>query len=170
MLAAFSEFIRRRAENIVAALLGVMFVAFIVQIIFRYIFNFPIGWSSELSVITWLYMVLIGSAFWLSESETIRFNLVTGLFGRIGRCVVGALVALGAVALYAMSFPAAYKYVTFMKVERSDYMKIRLDYLYSIFLIFAAAIIFRYLWRLSQYLRGIDADADIDETKVGSGL
>ena len=45
---------RRRAENVVAALLGVMFVAFIIQIVFRYFFNFPIGWTSELSVVTWL--------------------------------------------------------------------------------------------------------------------
>ena len=37
---------RRRAENIVAGLLGIMFVAFIIQIVFRYFFNFPIGWTS----------------------------------------------------------------------------------------------------------------------------
>ena len=43
--------------------LGIMFVAFLLQIVFRYFFNFPIGWSSELSVITWLYMTLLGSAY-----------------------------------------------------------------------------------------------------------
>jgi len=48
----------RRAENVLAALLAVMFVAFIVQIVFRYLLNFPIGWSSELTVITWLWGVL----------------------------------------------------------------------------------------------------------------
>jgi TRAP-type mannitol/chloroaromatic compound transport system permease small subunit len=69
---------RRRAENVVAGLLGIMFVAFIIQIVFRYFFNFPVGWSSELSVITWLYMVLLGSAFWLKDSEEIRFDLVAG--------------------------------------------------------------------------------------------
>ncbi len=70
------EWIRRRAENVVSVLLAIMFVAFIVQIVFRYFFNFPVGWSSELSVITWLYMVLLGSAFWLKESEEIRFDLL----------------------------------------------------------------------------------------------
>ena len=68
---------RRRAENVVAGLLGIMFVAFIIQIVFRYFFNFPIGWSSELSVVTWLYMVLIGSAFWLKETEEVRFDLIS---------------------------------------------------------------------------------------------
>ena len=41
--------LRRRAENVAAGLLAVMFAAFILQIAFRYFFNFPIGWTSELS-------------------------------------------------------------------------------------------------------------------------
>ena len=78
------DWMRRRAENIVAGLLGIMFVAFIVQIVFRYFFNFPIGWTSELSVIAWLYMTLLGSAFWLKESDEIRFDLISGTLGPRG--------------------------------------------------------------------------------------
>ena len=55
--------------------------AFLIQIVFRYFFNFPIGWSSELSVITWLYMVLLGSAFWLKETDEVRFDLISGSAG-----------------------------------------------------------------------------------------
>jgi len=88
------DWIRRRAENIVAAMLGIMFVAFILQIVFRYFFNFPIGWTSELSVIGWLYMTLLGSAFWLKESEEIRFDLLSDRLGPVGRRVVGLVVAL----------------------------------------------------------------------------
>ena len=40
------SWLRRRAENVAAAMLGVMFAAFIIQIVFRYFFNFPIGWTS----------------------------------------------------------------------------------------------------------------------------
>jgi C4-dicarboxylate transporter, DctQ subunit len=43
--------------------------------------------------------------------------------------------------LYAASLPATYDYVTFMKVERTSYLKIRFDWLYSIYLIFAVAVI-----------------------------
>ena len=52
-IATMVAWMRRRAENVVAGLLGLMFVAFIIQIVFRYFFNFPIGWTSELSVIAW---------------------------------------------------------------------------------------------------------------------
>ena len=83
-IATAVDWMRRRAENVVAGLLGIMFVAFIIQIVFRYFFNFPIGWTSELSVVMWLYMVLLGSAFWLKESEEVRFDLISGTLGPTG--------------------------------------------------------------------------------------
>lgn len=163
------DWIRRRAENIVAAMLAIMFVAFIIQIASRYFFNFPIGWSSELSVVAWLYMVLIGSALWLKESEEIRFDLVSGSLGPRGRRVIGIIVAAVGLVLFAMSFPATWKYVTFMKVESSSYLKIRLDLLYSVYLLFAAAIIVRYAWDVWRMMRG-EAPEAAEITKTTSGL
>ena len=145
---------RRRAENVVALLLAIMFVAFILQIVFRYFLNFPIGWTSELSVIAWLYITLLGSAFWLKESEEVRFDLISGRLGPVGRRVVGFVVALSAVVLFGMALPATVKYVAFMRVERSSYLKIRLDVLYSVYVVFAVAIIVRYGWALVGALRG----------------
>jgi C4-dicarboxylate transporter, DctQ subunit len=160
---------RRRAENVVAGLLGLMFVAFIIQIVFRYFLNFPIGWTSELSVITWLYMVLLGSAFWLKESEEVRFDLISGRLGPRGRRVVGLIVAAAAVILFGMAMPATVSYVAFMKVESSSYLKIRLDILYSIYIVFAVAVIVRYLWAIVSLLRG-EAPEEADITDAGSGL
>jgi TRAP-type C4-dicarboxylate transport system permease small subunit len=163
--------LHRRAENVMAALLGVMFIAFLVQIVFRYFFSFPVGWTSELTVATWLWLVLWGSAFVLKEKEEIRFDLVYSAVGPRTRRVMGILMSVLLVALYGMSFPAAWSYVTFMKVERSSYLHIRLDWMYSIYLLFAAAIIVRYLWILWQLLRGRNLDLEVsDSTKVSSGL
>ncbi len=163
------EWMRRRAENVVAGLLGMMFVAFIIQIVFRYFFNFPIGWTSELSVIAWLYMALLGSAFWLKESDEIRFDLISGRLGPRGRRVVGAAVAVAAVVLFGMALPATVKYVAFMKVESTSYLKIRLDLLYSVYVVFAVALIVRYLWAIVGILRG-EAPEEVDITKSSSGL
>ena len=87
----------RRAENVAAGLLAVMFVAFIVQIVFRYFFNFPVGWTSELTVITWLWLVLWGAAFVVKESEEIRFDLVYSAAGRRARRVMGIITGLAIV-------------------------------------------------------------------------
>lgn len=163
------EWIRRRAENVVSGLLAIMFIAFIVQIVFRYFFNFPVGWSSELSVIAWLYMVLLGSAFWLKESEEIRFDLLSSSLRPGARRVIAILVALAAVALFALSLPATVSYVAFMKVESTSYLKIRLDILYSVYVVFAVAVIVRYTWSAWAALRGQSAD-DVDVTQKGYGL
>jgi len=136
-----------------AGLLGLMFAAFLVQIVFRYFFSFPVGWTSELTVAAWLWLVLWGSAFVLKENEEIRFDLVYSAVGWRARRVMGILAAVALVVLYGMSFPATWSYVTFMKVERSSYLHVRLDWMYSIYLLFMVALIVRYLrllWRLVQ--------------------
>lgn len=151
---AVGSWLRRRAEDVAAAMLAVMFAAFIVQIVFRYFFNFPIGWTSELTVVMWLWLVLWGAAFVVKESEEIRFDLLSAAAGRRTRIAIGIVAAAALVALYALSLPASYNYVTFMKVEKSSYLKIRMDLLFSIYLVFLVAIIVRYLWILSRLLRG----------------
>jgi hypothetical protein len=53
------------------------------------LFNFPIGWTSELTVVAWLWLVLWGSAFVLKESEEIRFDLLYGAAGPRARIAMG---------------------------------------------------------------------------------
>jgi TRAP-type C4-dicarboxylate transport system permease small subunit len=146
--------VQRRSENLIAALLGIMFVAFIAQIVFRYFFNLPTGWSTELSLICWLWMVLWGTAFALKEKDEIRFDILLTVVGSRTRRAMAVVISAAAVALYAFSLPGTWKYVTFMKVERSSYLNIRLDLLYSIYVIFVVAIVLRYLWLLWEALRG----------------
>jgi TRAP-type C4-dicarboxylate transport system permease small subunit len=146
--------LRRRAENVAAAMLAVMFAAFIIQIVFRYFFNFPIGWTSELTVVMWLWLVLWGAAFVLKESEEIRFDLLSASVGRRARIAMGLISAAALVVLYGASLPATYSYVTFMKVEKASYLKIRMDWLFSIYLVFVVAILVRYLWILWRLARG----------------
>jgi len=161
--------LRRRAENVAAAMLAVMFAAFVVQIVFRYFFNLPTGWSSELAVILWLWLVLWGAAFVVKESEAIRFDLLSGSAGRRTRIAMGIVTAAAVVILYGASLPATYAYVSFMKVEKTSYLKIPFDWLFSIYLLFAIAVIARYMWILALLLRGREPDED-DPTKASSGL
>jgi C4-dicarboxylate transporter DctQ subunit len=165
----FAAWLHRRAENIIAALLGVMFAAFIIQIVFRYFFNFPTGWTTELTLITWLWLVLFGAGFVIKENEEIRIDLITGFASPRVRLVMAVLVAMAVVALYSISLPAAYSYVSFMKVEKSSYLKIPMNWLYSIFIAFSVAIIVRYCWLLWNAVRGKAPEA-ADITKTSSGL
>jgi TRAP-type C4-dicarboxylate transport system permease small subunit len=164
-----ADWLRRRAENFLAALLAVMFVAFLLQIAFRYLLNFPVGWTSELTIITWLWGVLWGAAFVVREREEVRLDLLHGALGVRGRRLAGIVTGIAIVGLYAVSLPATLDYVRFMRVERTAYLKIRFDHLFSIYVLFVVAVIVRYIWLLSRWLRGQDP-AGLDSTAPSSGL
>ena len=68
-----------------------------------------------------------------------------------------------------MAMPATVKYVAFMKVEKSSYLNIRLDVLYSVYVVFAVAIIVRYAWAIWSIVRG-EVPGGADEINATSGL
>jgi TRAP-type C4-dicarboxylate transport system permease small subunit len=140
--------LHRFAEAVAAFLLAVIFVSFIVQIALRYLFNWPVGWTTELSLVAWLWLVLWGAAFVLRDEDEIRIDFVTSHAGPRARRVIGAVAAVCVIVLFGMSLPASYSYVTFMKVEKSSYLNIRMDILYSIYLVFAVAVVARALRHL----------------------
>jgi TRAP-type C4-dicarboxylate transport system permease small subunit len=168
-LRALGSWLGRRAENIAAAMLAGMFAAFLLQIAFRYLLGLPIGWTHEISVILWLWLVLWGAAFVVSEREEIRFDIIYGAVGPKPRRVMALVSALAVIALYAISLPAVVDYVTFMKVEKTSYLKIRFDWLFSIYVVFAIATIIRYIWIAWQAMRGVAPD-EFDPTKASSGV
>lgn len=168
-LKPLGAWLARRAENVLALMLGAMFAVFLVQIVFRYVFNLPIGWTHEISVLLWLWLVLFGAAFVTRESDEIRFDIIYGAVGPKARRVMAVLTAVPLIVLYTISLPAMADYVSFMKVERTAYLKLPFNWVYSIYIAFAVAAIARYLWLCARALRGKAPEA-FDPTKAGSGV
>jgi C4-dicarboxylate transporter DctQ subunit len=168
-IAAIGRWLAARAENVAAAMLAAMFAAFLIQIAFRYLAGFPTGWTHELSVMLWIWLVLWGAAFVVSEREEIRFDLLYGAVGPGARRAMLIVSAITLIALYLVSLPAVVSYITFMKVEKTAYLKVRFDYLFSIYIVFVVATVVRYLWLGWRAVRG-DAPDEIDPTKVSSGV
>ncbi|HEX2019932.1 MAG TPA: TRAP transporter small permease subunit [Aurantimonas sp.] len=168
-LVIVARFLRRLAENMLAAMLAVMFLAFVIQIVFRYLLNLPVGWTHEISVIMWIWLVLWGAAFVLTEAEEIRFDIFYGGVGARTRRVMTVIFSLALVALYTLAMPAVWDYVTFMRVQESSYLDLRFDYLFSIYVIFALASIGRYIWLGWRALTGAALE-DEDPATPGSGV
>ncbi|KRA50695.1 TRAP transporter small permease [Devosia sp. Root635] len=168
-LAGLGAWLHARAENVLAAMLAVMFSVFILQIVFRYILNFPIGWTHEISVVMWLWMVLFGTAFVVRDSEEIRFDILYSAVSDRWRRAMVAITAITLIFFFVISLPAVIDYVTFMKVEKTAYLKIRFDWLYSIYAIFAVATIIRQFWLGCQAIWGRGPGA-FDPTKASSGV
>lgn len=147
-ISTYGEWLRRRAENIQALMLAVMFFSFILQVVFRYFLNWPTGWSSELTVIMWLWLVLWGAAFVVREDEEIRFDLIYASVTRGVRRIMVIISSLTLIGLYLYSLRASLDYVTFMKIQSTAYLKIRFDLVFSIYIIFLLAVVCRYMWIL----------------------
>jgi TRAP-type C4-dicarboxylate transport system permease small subunit len=148
--------LRRAAEIVAAIMLGVMFLSFLVTILFRYVLNWPAGWASELSAVLWIWLVLWGAAFVLRERDEIRFDLFYGNARPGLRRAMMVAFALAVVGLFLLALPAVWDYVSFMRVQRTAYLRIRYDWLFSIYVVFAVAIVIRYLWLGTRAALGHD--------------
>lgn len=168
-LRPLAAWLYHRCENLLALMIGVMFAGFLLQVCFRYLLNWPTGWSNELTVVMWIWVVLFGAAFVVREPEEIRFDLIYGAVRDRTRRVMTILSAIALIALYLWSLPAVVDYVTFMKVQKTAYLKIRFDWLYSIYVVFVVAVVARYLWLAWHAIRGTPV-AETDAVTSGSGL
>src|SRR5258708_11662048 len=153
-VAALGRWFRKRAENVAVALLSTMFACFIIQIFSRYVLNNPVGWTEEVIVTAWLWTVLWGAAFIIGEAEEVRFDIIYSNISESARRVCTILTGIVLVLLYGISLPASYTYVSFMQVERSAYLHVPIDLMYSVYIVFAVACIGRYLWLVYHAIRG----------------
>jgi len=149
-----AAWLRARAENIAALLLVVMFVAFVVQIFMRYVLNWPVGWSAEVCALAWLWSILWVCSFVLKDGEQIRFDILYAGLRQRRQQALTAVTSLVIAAVYAISLPATLNYIGFMAVERSDYLEIRLDYLFALYGVFAVTMVVRHLYLAWRALRG----------------
>lgn len=155
------RWLRHAAEAFCGLLLVLMFLCFMVQIITRYVFNYPFGWTDEASVFFWVWGTLWGAAFVIRERNEIRFDIFYSSLSEKARARAAVVTGICCIALFAVSLPATYSYVRFLKVEKAAYMPIRLDYLYSIYIIFVVAAIARYTMVVYKALRGSPPDIQV---------
>jgi len=98
--------------------------------------------------------VLWGAALVLKDHEEIRLDILTEHAGpRIGR-VATAIGSLAVIVLFVISIPATWSYVSFMKVEKTSYLNLRMDYVYGIYMLFVVAVIVRSATALVRAVRG----------------
>lgn len=158
MIRPVLSWLQRRADNVAVGLLTAIFLSFILQIVSRYIFRQPLGWTLEACLLAWLWLVFWSAAFTLKEEDHVRFTILCDAARPGVRRVYMVITAICVVAALAISLPATYDFVAFMKIEKTSLLKVRFDFVFSIYLIFAVAMITRYVWRVVEIFRGRDKD------------
>jgi TRAP-type C4-dicarboxylate transport system permease small subunit len=145
--------LRRGAESVLVLMMAAMFVAFILQVLFRYALNLPVGWTDEVCTLVWMWGILWGASFVLKNRDDIRFDMLYSRLPRRARrvCTVAASAAL--VLLLLGSLRASWSYVSFMKVESSASFGIPLNWVFSIYIVFVLAMVVRHAGIVRDALR-----------------
>jgi len=140
------------ADNIAALMLAAMFLTFVLQIVSRYALEAPLGWTVELLLTLWVWLVFWTSAFCVKERDHIRFDVLYLATPRRIQRIFSIIAAIGIIVGFAYSFLPTLDYITFYKIKKSAILKIRLDYVFSIYGVFIVAMVVRYSWRVIAYL------------------
>jgi TRAP-type C4-dicarboxylate transport system permease small subunit len=154
-LRAIARWLQARAENFAVFLMSAMFAAFVIQVFMRYAVNRPAAWTLEVCLTAWLWLVLWGGAFVVKDRDHVKFDLFYVAMQDRGRRVFALVSALAILAGFLAALPGALDYITFYSIKSSVSLRIRLDIVFSVYAIFAAAIILRYGARVVALLRGV---------------
>ena len=85
------KWLQKTSNFIIASMLAVLFFTFLLQIFSRYILRSPFGWTLELCLILWVWIVFFGCAFVVipRASSTPQLNINLGNIAGHGPCLIG---------------------------------------------------------------------------------
>ena len=98
--------------------------------------------------------ILFGYAFVIRDIDIIRLDILYNAMPPAIRRAMDIVGGLACAAIIAWSLPKAFGYVTFMKVERTAYIQLPFDLVFSIYPPFAVAVIIRSLLNVWHAVRG----------------
>ena len=150
----------RGAEGIAAAMLAAMFATFLVQIFARYVLQTPFGWTLELCLTLWVWIVFFGNAFVVRDRDHVTFDILYLAVPRRVRQAM-ALISAAAIAIGMIwALAPTWDYIDWLKIRKSATMKIPLRTIFSIYAVFMVVVALRYIWRFVEIARTGPPDED----------
>ncbi|MEO5698872.1 MAG: TRAP transporter small permease [Casimicrobiaceae bacterium] len=144
--------LKRAAEVVAAAVFGLLFVTFIVQVAMRYLFDRPLAWSDELIVVLYILIVFWTAATLLEEKDHVMLDLVYAALPPGGRRAFALLGAGLTAGLLLILLPQAIDYVRFMGRENTPVLDIPFSLVFAPFLLFVVLVAGRYVVKLVRLL------------------
>ena len=161
----FRLWLSRGAEFIAATLLAAMFLTFLLQIFSRYVLLTPFGWTLELCLILWLWIVFFGCAFVVRHNDHVTFDIFYNAAPGKLRRALALIICLAIVIGLGWSLLPTLDYIDWMKIRKTTTVrnplsgeKIPLRTIFSVYAVFVVAVMGRYAWRAVQILRGQAVD------------
>lgn len=125
----------------IAALL-IMFVTFVYQIFSRYVLRAPVTWAYEVTVMCYLWMVILGACYAYRDRSHVTFTLFYDQFGPKAKAVIAFLGNLLMLIAFVYMFPSSCSMILDqMSKQVTSVFKIGLNIVYFPFIPFMIIII-----------------------------
>lgn len=125
-----------------------LFVAFVLQIVSRYLFNNPLVWPYELAQISYVWIITLGCCYAQRSDDNIVFSIVYETVGEKVQKIFRMLQDILIVGLLGYMIPAVLDFYKFYMTRYSTVFKLPLGFVYFGFFIFQMITICRYAYDL----------------------
>jgi TRAP-type C4-dicarboxylate transport system permease small subunit len=151
-MARLLEIWRRFAEGVAAFAFAILFGAFIIQVVSRYLLDMPVSWTIELTAIAYVWVVFWTSGVLVPERRHIAFDILYELFPPRQRRWLAMFLTASLGFVYLAALPGVLDYVHYLARRSTMLLHARMDLVYSCFAIFMVAAIVGAalrIWRLA---------------------
>ncbi len=138
-----------------------LFAVFIIQIIARFGFNYPLPWTDEAAVILYIWVILWASAFMVPAREHVVFDLIWNNVGKRTRQIMAIIGNLLIGGLALIGLPATWDYVKFMQREGTPVLELPFFWVYLPLVLLMAALVIRSAWSIVQAVQGKGLESEL---------
>ena len=169
------KILSRATEFIAASMLAAMFFTFLLQIFSRYVLSAPFGWTLELCLILWVWIVFFGCAFLVREQDHVSFDIFYLAAPAKLRQLLSLISCLAIVIGMLWALLPTWDYIDWLKIRKTTTVKnpftgakIPMRTIFSIYALFMIALILRYSWRCINTLRQGQPESDSQATIIAA--
>ncbi len=123
------------------AAFAMMFIVFVAEVISRYVFNYPLTWAYEITVMGFSWTVILGACYAMRRRTHVTFTMIyDAVPPKVGAalCLAGNILII--VALVILILPS-YHYVHFMNFQKTAVFRIPLSLIFCPFVYFLFSIV-----------------------------
>lgn len=149
-------------EYVMYSLLVVMFVTVLAQIVSRYIFNSPLLFTEEISLLSFLWVTMLGTGFCFKHNLNTRITLLIDLFSDRVKGVINIVINTACAGLMCFFFFPALRFTITQSKVTSPTLPIQMSVKYVSFVIACILVLVRTTetsLKLAHMLRGKEATA-----------
>lgn len=119
----------------------IMFLTFVAQVISRYVFNNPLTWAFEITVIGFSWIVILGACYAMRKRTHVVFTMIYDMLSVEKAAFTRLLGNIIIFTAFILLVIPSWKYINFMSFQSTSVFKIKLSYVFMPFVYFLFSII-----------------------------